>query len=139
MTVVWGSAQINMITTLVIDPWKLLFSNKINILHVSFLNKILKMLRLLPCKNVFYKQRNSILTVKSISKHSRLHKDSYNFFHSSSDPKKTNIFITSLKLFAIGSVTVGPVFYYQSLDSYGKRQVNVTISSFGRFFRYCYC
>lgn len=93
------------------------------------------MLRIIPCRNIFYKQRNCILTVKTISKHNRLHKDSYNFFHSSSDLNKTRSWITSLKLFAIGSVTVGPVFYYQSLDSYGKRQVNVTISSFGRFFR----
>ncbi|KAG8191476.1 hypothetical protein JTE90_020725 [Oedothorax gibbosus] len=41
----------------------------------------------------------------------------------------------NLKYILIGSFTVGPVLYYQTLDSFQKRQVDVTLSGIGRFFR----
>lgn len=46
--------------------------------------------------------------------------------------------LTSLKYITLGSFTIGPVFYYQTLSSYEKRQVDVTISGFGRFLRFGY-
>lgn len=53
-----------------------------------------------------------------------------------SSPKGTvRTIFTSLKYIALGSFTIGPIYYYQSLASFEKRQVDVTLSGFGRFCR----
>lgn len=43
--------------------------------------------------------------------------------------------LKTLKYVALAGFTAGPIFYYQTLDSYDKRQVDVNVSAFGRFLR----
>lgn len=71
--------------------------------------------------------------VTAIFKKNLLHSRSV---HVKSEIKNKVLWKKNLKFFAIGSFTIGPVLYYQTLDSAQKRQVNVTVSGIGRFFRF---
>ncbi|GIX96623.1 uncharacterized aarF domain-containing protein kinase 5 [Caerostris extrusa] len=55
--------------------------------------------------------------------------------HNVPKPKRKGVWKRNLKFTIFGTVIISPFIYYQCLDSYTKRQVDVTISGIGRFFR----
>lgn len=50
-------------------------------------------------------------------------------------PQKIHPWKRKVKYTVLGALVIGPIAYYQSLNSFDKRQVRITIAGIGRFFR----